>query len=78
VKTCYDAALAERPTAKGKLMIKFGVDGFGRVRTSCLVSSELREVHVERCMVDLPLGWTFPKPEGGGWVVVSYPFVFKR
>jgi hypothetical protein len=77
-KTCYDAVADTHPSAAGNLRLKFGVAPSGRVATSCLVSSELHDEVVERCMVDLPLRWTFPAPQGGGWVVVSYPYVFSR
>lgn len=77
-KACYDAVTEAHPEAAGKLMVKFGIAPSGRVVTSCLESSALRDAVVERCMVDLPLGWTFPAPQGGGWVVVSYPYVFTR
>ena len=78
VRTCYDAVALTRPDARGKMMIRFGIAASGIVAASCLVTSELSEPAVERCVVDLPLGWTFPPPDGGGWVVVSYPFVFSR
>jgi len=78
VKACYDAVTATHPAAAGKVMIKFGITASGRVATSCLESSELHDPSVEGCIVDLPFSWTFPKPDGGGWVLVSYPFVFTR
>jgi hypothetical protein len=76
VRACYNALLATHPDAAGKVMIKFGITASGSVATSCLVSSELHDQSVEGCIVDLPFSWTFPKPDGGGWVLVSYPFVF--
>jgi hypothetical protein len=78
VKACYDAVAAGHPDAKGRLMVEFGITASGGVATSCLVSSELHDQYIERCVIDLPFSWTFPKPEGGGWVLVSYPFVFDR
>jgi hypothetical protein len=78
VKACYDAVETTHPSAAGQMMVRFGIDASGGVRTSCLVSSELHDTRVERCVVDLPLAWRFPQPQGGGWVVVSYPFVFTR
>ena len=78
VRACYDAAAAANPDGRGRVMVRFGITPSGRVATSCLVSSELHDPSVERCVVDLPFGWSFPKPDGGGWVVVSYPFVFDR
>jgi len=78
MKTCYDAITEAHPDAAGKVMVRFGIAPSGVVQTSCLVSSDLNDTPADRCIVDVPLRWTFPKPEGGGWVVVNYPFVFSR
>ena len=32
---------------------------------------------VEQCVAGLVGTWVFPKPVGGGVVIVSYPFVLK-
>ena len=56
-------------------MTKISIDPDGKVRHSCVVDSELRDPVIDRCVVDAILGWEFPKPEGGGWVIVTYPFV---
>jgi hypothetical protein len=78
VKACYDAIIETHPDAKGTLRVRFGIGPSGAVKTSCLVSSELNDGAVERCVVDLLLSWKFPAPEGGGWVAVTYPFQFDR
>jgi hypothetical protein len=78
VKACYDATAERHPNARGQMMIRIGISASGSVKTSCLVRSELDDAAAERCVVELALGWTFPRPEGRGWVVVSYPFVFAR
>jgi hypothetical protein len=33
---------------------------------------------VEQCIAQSVRRWTFPAPEGGGIVVVSYPFVLAQ
>ena len=78
VKACYDAVVATHPDARGTLRVRFGMSPSGAVETSCLVSSELNDAAVERCVVELLLSWRFPAPEGGGWVAVTYPFQFSR
>ena len=77
-RSCYDAIATTKPAAVGKVMVRFGIAPSGAVETSCLVSSELDDESVDRCLLDMTHAWRFPKPEGGGWVVVSYPFVFTR
>jgi outer membrane biosynthesis protein TonB len=78
VKACYDAVAATHPDASGALRVRFGIAPSGAVETSCLVSSELNDAAVERCVVELLLSWKFPAPDGGGWVAVTYPFQFSR
>jgi hypothetical protein len=29
---------------------------------------------IDRCIVNAILRWEFPRPIGGGWVLVEYPF----
>jgi hypothetical protein len=33
--------------------------------------------NVEQCIAQAVRRWEFPKPQGGGIVIVSYPFVLK-
>jgi hypothetical protein len=49
--------------------------GKGQVITSALQSSTMGNTTVENCMVQAVKRWPFPAPEGGGLVLVSYPFV---
>jgi hypothetical protein len=39
-------------------------------------SSTLKSPSVEDCVVRRMQSWVFPKPKGGGMVIVNYPFVF--
>jgi len=75
VKTCYEAVMGPPPYAQGRVVTRFAIDREGKVRHSCLVTSTLDSPAGERCIVDELLRWGFPAPNGGGWVVVDYPFV---
>jgi hypothetical protein len=33
---------------------------------------------VEQCLSRKIRSWSFPKPKGGGHVIVNYPFVFRH
>jgi hypothetical protein len=37
----------------------------------------MNNVSVEQCIASAVRRWEFPKPQGGGIVQVSYPFVLK-
>ena len=53
------------------------VQGRGSRAVPDAVVRELR-AEVERCIGAKIRTWKFPKPKGGGIVIVRYPFVFKR
>jgi hypothetical protein len=46
-------------------------------RLSRVQQSTLGDDTVEQCIAQAIERWTFPKPSGGGIVIVSYPFVLK-
>ena len=51
--------------------------GTGQVVASLVQSSTLNSMPVEQCIAQAVRRWEFPKPQGGGIVVVTYPFVLK-
>jgi len=78
VQDCYEAILkGSPPFPRGRVRVRFAIDGAGQVRHSCVVDTTLGNATCERCIADAVLGWRFPKPVGGGWVVVVYPFVLE-
>lgn len=45
-------------------------------KLSFFLGSTLNDVRVENCVARAFRRWEFPKPSGGGIVIVSYPFYF--
>ena len=78
VRECYDAIGRTQPSARGRSAIKFGISPSGAVQTSCLVATDLGAPAVDACVLERALNWRFPAPDGGGWVIVTYPFTFER
>jgi TonB family protein len=76
VRFCYEQELSTHPSLAGRMVLQFSIAGSGQVLTSVMQSSTLGNVRVENCTVQAVRRWEFPKPDGGGLVVVSYPFVF--
>src|SRR6266508_4153606 len=74
VRYCYDQALAKQPTLAGRLVVQFTVAPMGNVLAAVVGSTTLGSPAVESCVVAAVKRWEFPKPEGGGLVIVSYPF----
>jgi len=75
-RACYEPILLTQPSARGRVRVRFGISPLGAVETSCVVSSDLGAPSVDACLLDRVLTWRLPKPQGGGWVIVDYPFSF--
>ena len=56
--------------------MKFVINKEGGVSSATTKSSTLKNPIVEQCVNARFLRMKFPKPKGGGIVIVSYPFVF--
>ncbi|MFT3925957.1 MAG: AgmX/PglI C-terminal domain-containing protein [Myxococcales bacterium] len=78
VRFCYEQALNARPDLSGRVAINFMIAPSGVVQNSAAGQSTLGSAEVDRCVADAVRRWTFPAPDGGGYVSVSYPFVFER
>jgi hypothetical protein len=75
IRFCYEQVLATKPDLGGRVGIQFIISPTGAVQMSKLASSTLGNGTVEQCIVKAVRRWTFPSPEGGGVVIVTYPFV---
>lgn len=75
VKYCYEQELVKRPELGGRILVQFVISPMGAVTSSVLQNSTLGNARVENCVVQAVRRWEFPKPLGGGIVIVSYPFV---
>lgn len=71
---CYEKQLLGDPQLAGKVSTRFVIDPNGNV-SSATVTGLNREV--AKCIEQALRALKFPKPRGGGVVVVSYPFVFQ-
>lgn len=75
VKFCYEQQLNSRPDLQGRVTTRFVISPTGSVQSAMVASSSLRNQAVESCIVRAVRRWTFPAPDGGGVVVVNYPFL---
>jgi outer membrane biosynthesis protein TonB len=62
------------PYPRGRVSTRFAIAASGRVESSCIADSTVKNPRIDRCIVDAILKWEFPRPIGGGWVLVEYPF----
>ncbi len=78
IKYCYEKELVRSPGLFGKVNVEFTITAKGSVSQAKTKQSTLNNAEVERCIGAKIRTWKFPKPKGGGIVIVRYPFVFKR
>lgn len=62
--------------AQGRATLKITIGPDGVVREVEVVGSTLQHAQLETCLAEQAEGMQFPKPRGGGIVIVTYPMVF--
>jgi biopolymer transport protein ExbD/Zn-dependent protease with chaperone function len=77
VKACYEAQLRKPPFPGGTVRVQFTIGPTGTVDESALADTTMNDALVIDCLVEAIRTWKFPAPEGGGGVVVDFPFLFQ-
>ncbi|KIG17123.1 Von Willebrand factor type A domain protein [Enhygromyxa salina] len=75
VRHCYNAGLMRNPNLAGRVEVQFVIDERGSVDAASVASSSLEDQQVATCIANATRRWRFPKPPGGGSVIVKYPFM---
>ncbi len=78
VRYCYEQQLAQNPDLRGRVIIRFVISPSGAVTTSAVAGSTLGNPAAEQCVARAVQRIAFPQPEGGGVVIVNYPFAFEQ
>ena len=78
VRSCYESELARTPGLGGKVTMQWTIDADGHVTQASTADTQMNNAAVQACLASRIKGWSFPRPKGGGIVVVNYPFVFKQ
>jgi len=74
IECCYGTELTNQPDLSGRVTIQFTIAASGAILASVVQSSTINNPHTEICIAQVLRRWAFPKPQGGGIVIVSYPF----
>ena len=77
VRHCYNEGLKRDPDLAGRVAIQFTIGPTGKVPVAVIAESTLPDRTVANCVAKAVKRWEFPKPSGGGNVVVTYPFVLQ-
>ena len=63
---------------EGRIVVRFVIDiGTGKVVAVSIGETELESQELEACIAQRVKAWSFPSVEGGGTVVVNYPFMLQ-
>ncbi len=80
IKACFEQGLKHDPSLAGKVVIEFDIEandeGKGVVNRGEVKSAVTQSPFFEACVLKEVAGASFDAPEGGGKVVVRYPFKF--
>ncbi|MDB4972100.1 MAG: putative abductin-like protein [Myxococcaceae bacterium] len=76
VRFCYERGLVGDPQLSGRVAVSFLIAPSGAVQQAGIKESTLGSKAVTDCIAQAVRRFTFPAPEGGGYVQVSYPFSF--
>lgn len=74
---CYERGRRQRPDLAGRVTVGFLIAPSGVVQSATIAHSELGSDETERCIQEAVRRWSFPQPEGGGLVSVTYPFMLQ-
>jgi hypothetical protein len=78
VRFCYESQLISQPDLQGRVAIKFIISPTGAVMNAAVDQTDVGSLKVESCIAAAVRRMTFPAPEGGGLVVVTYPFLLSQ
>lgn len=76
VRHAFEKALKSNPTLKGKLVLRITIGADGKVEAVEATEDTLGVPTLTADILRIVGRWHFPKPAGGGKIVVSWPFVF--
>ena len=76
-KYCYEKQLNTKPELAGKVSINFTIAPTGTVPKARIHETTIDDNGVEDCTIRVMKSLKFPRPKGGGIVVVTYPFFFE-
>ncbi|HLU66870.1 MAG TPA: AgmX/PglI C-terminal domain-containing protein, partial [Kofleriaceae bacterium] len=75
IRNCYERELMVKQNLSGTVVVQFQISPQGVVQGA--TAGGMGDKSVENCVADAIRSIQFPKPKGGGFVNVRYPFIFQ-
>lgn len=76
IRYCYEKALERSATLSGKVAVKFTIDAAGAVTAATASDTTIADAEMVSCVVAAVRTLSFPQPDSGSPIVVTYPFNF--
>ncbi len=76
LRSAYNNELLNDTALRGLIVVRYEILGSGAIGEVTMVSSQLRDPHLEQEVLHQIRGWRYP-PEPTGTVVVTWPFSFR-
>jgi len=77
LQLCYELALRRNQLVDGKMEWSWRIDSRGQISDIALLSTDIRDRNMVRCVRQKIASWNFPRPDRGS-VEVTYPFHFTK
>jgi TonB family protein len=76
-RACYERELLRSPGLEGRVDVKYVINGDGHVTQAQIADASMKNEHLEKCLSLTTKSWVFPKPKGGGNVIVQQRYIFE-
>lgn len=76
VRGCYEKAIVRDPTLAGRVAVQFTIDAKGAVPQASASDTNIADAAMISCVVSVVRSLSFPAPDKGGMMIVTYPFHF--
>ena len=79
IRYCYEEQLKINPRLQGKVAVTWVINADGSASGAKIDGSAttLDDAKVHECMMARIQSWAFPKPKGGGFAIITYPWILR-
>jgi len=78
IRWCFEKEINKNPNMFGVIIVKFEINGSGRVNYTKIKFTSIRNTNIEKCVERQIKMIKFPKIRGGGTKIFEHQFLFKN